>query len=413
MNKGLSFKAIETIERLIKSKFDNISMDILGLKPKVQGKSIIFSTEKNSLIKLFATALKTTNPTSEEEVVLKKILKVASGYLDALRDRTTARAIHKLDAHVVSSKNQNKPTKINDLSGIIEQEMSKAKHQIKLIANAESQKTINTGTALQISRMSSQKGEEDPIVFFVVTIDDVTGPEEFVLHLLPDRKTPRVWKLSEIGADYHKVGDPNPKLPGLHPNCFVGNSGVGILTEKDGYKNIKDVVIGDRVLTHTGRFKKVLNTLEWYDKKYYGKFIEIKFKTMKRDGEQTATLRVTPDHKFMTQRGWVKAGELKNTDKFRHLIDTPKNHNSEYFFEDIDLISVETIKNGKAGYKLYDITVEDDESFVVNGIVSHNCRCRLTYLSPGFGFGEDGRVKFIGRNHDEFKVQREKYGKPR
>jgi hypothetical protein len=56
-------------------------------------------------------------------------------------------------------------------------------------------------------------------VFFIVTIDDVTGSEEFALHLLPDRKTPRLWKLSEIGHEYHKKGDNNPKLAGLHPNC--------------------------------------------------------------------------------------------------------------------------------------------------------------------------------------------------
>ena len=57
------------------------------------------------------------------------------------------------------------------------------------------------------------------MVFFSVIIDDVTGKEEFKLHLLPDRKTPRVWFLSEIGAEYHKKGDSNPKLAGLHPNC--------------------------------------------------------------------------------------------------------------------------------------------------------------------------------------------------
>jgi hypothetical protein len=75
------------------------------------------------------------------------------------------------------------------------------------------------GTAMQISKVGAANGEEDPTVFFIVTIDDVTGSEEFVLHLLPDRKTPRVWKLSEIGNEYHKKGDSNPKFAGLHPNC--------------------------------------------------------------------------------------------------------------------------------------------------------------------------------------------------
>jgi hypothetical protein len=89
-------------------------------------------------------------------------------------------------------------------------------------------------------------------------------------------------------------------------------------------------------------------------------------------------------------------------------------HNStnNYFFGDLDIISIKKIKNGKCGYKLYDLTVEDDESFVVNGVVSHNCRCKISYLPPGYGFDEKGRIKFISLNHDEFKIQREKYGLP-
>jgi len=88
-----------------------------------------------------------------------------------------------------------------------------------MIANSESNKTANVGTALQISKVGESNGEDDPTVFFIVTVDDVTGPEEFVLHLLKDRKTPRLWKLSEIGHEYHKKGDNNPKMAGLHPNC--------------------------------------------------------------------------------------------------------------------------------------------------------------------------------------------------
>lgn len=38
------------------------------------------------------------------------------------------------------------------------------------------------------------------------------------LHLLPDEQTPRVWKMSEVGAGYHKKGDPAPKVGGLHPH---------------------------------------------------------------------------------------------------------------------------------------------------------------------------------------------------
>jgi hypothetical protein len=56
-------------------------------------------------------------------------------------------------------------------------------------------------------------------VFFVIVSDDRTGPYEYILHTLPDKKTPRVWRLSEIIHDYYKPGGQYPSLCGLHPNC--------------------------------------------------------------------------------------------------------------------------------------------------------------------------------------------------
>ena len=110
----------------------------------------------------------------------------------------------------------------------------------------------------------------------------------------------------------------------------------------------------------------------------------------------------------------LRYSEIPSMDKIKEdVIRVSKNYKSEYFFEYIDLISVETIKNRKGGYKLYDITVEDDESFVVNGIISHNCRCKLTYLAPNWGFNEDGKIAFKGVGWDEYKNQREKHGTPR
>jgi len=616
--KGLSLRAVEAIEKLIEDTFGSLALDFLGIVPKLtKEKKIVFSTSKNSLTSIFLNSLETTDPTKSEEETLKVLLRVADSYVSALENRTKSRVIGSLDSYIRNQDAKGQDISYGVMRDMVNKEMGQAKKHFSMIANTESNKASNVGTALQISKF----GEEDPTVFFSVVIDDVTGTEEFKLHLLPDRVTPRVWKLSEIGSEYHKRGDSNPKFPGLHPHCFVGNQGVNILTEKDGYKNIKDIQIGDRVLTHTGKFKQVLNTLEWYDKKYYGKFIEIKYKTLRRDGEEVVTLKVTPEHQFMTQRGWVEAKDLKNTDKFRHLytncatcdkktevrpkrnykeglegyfcsrkckaeyqwkddghrsivseknkkhmkekwqnpteemysairkankatkkliesgnfwaqkeenleilqknisktnqklqknktskeelevfdrvrkifpsaknqeilekwcvdifipelnvnieydggghylpvytgkytmesflskqegrdiylekcgyhilryseipsldkikedvIRVSKNYKSEYFFEDIELISVKSIKNGKGGYRLYDLTVEDDESFVVNGIISHNCRCKLTYLAKGWGFDESGKIKYIEPDHDEFSSQRKKYGLPR
>ena len=79
--------------------------------------------------------------------------------------------------------------------------------------------------------------------------------------------------LSEAGADYIRVGIGN--------GCFV--DGVKVTTDK-GYKNIEDINVGEKVLTHKGEFKTVLNT----------KNIEYEGEVIKINENITCTL----DHKF-------------------------------------------------------------------------------------------------------------------
>lgn len=218
--KGLSNDAVEAIERMISDRFDTIGMNFLGMIPKVtKTKRIVFSTAKDSLTSLFLQALGSRDPNKEEEDTLKVILRIANGYVDALKSRTQARVVQSINAYVLDQNAKREPISLDQTKKIFREEMDKAGKHFKLIANSESNKATNMGTALQISKVGESNGEEDPTVFFVVTIDDVTGSEEFKLHLLPDRKTPRVWKLSEIGSEYHKKGDSNPKFAGLHPNC--------------------------------------------------------------------------------------------------------------------------------------------------------------------------------------------------
>lgn len=46
-----------------------------------------------------------------------------------------------------------------------------------------------------------------------------------------------------------------------------------------------------------------------------------------------------------------------------------------------------------------------DNSPCVGGLHPH-CRCTLVNLAPGYGFGGDGMIKFIGVGHDEYAAQR-------
>ena len=195
--KGLTVKAVQAIEEMVSTKFDEVGMQFLGLVPKIsRTKKIVFSTARNSLTSLFLQALGSRNPNKSEEEMLKVLLRIANSYVEGLKERTQARVVQNINSYILDQNSKKEPIKKEKIFKIYNNEIDKAKKHFKLIANSESNKVTNMGTAMQISKVGAANGEEDPTVFFIVTIDDVTGSEEFVLHLLPDRKTPRVWKLS-------------------------------------------------------------------------------------------------------------------------------------------------------------------------------------------------------------------------
>jgi GMP reductase len=66
------------------------------------------------------------------------------------------------------------------------------------------------------------------------------------------------------GADIVKVG--------IGPGCFHGDMKV---KTDNGLKEIKDVSIGDKVLTHTGEYKEVVNKFEFTNHKKYIKINNI------------------------------------------------------------------------------------------------------------------------------------------
>ena len=143
--------------------------------------------------------------------------------------------------------------------------------------------------------------------------------------------------------DYEDIG-----YPPLHARCFTSPD-IKIKTRK-GEKRISEIKIGDEVLTHKKRYKKVMRILE--NEKYEGEVIVITIENGKR-------FEVTPEHPFLTQRGWVKAEDLTNTDFLSGLC-----------IKDIS-------KKDFSGI-VYNFAVEDDESYIADGIVSHNCRCTTT-----------------------------------
>lgn len=91
--------------------------------------------------------------------------------------------------------------------------------------------------------------------------------------------------------------------------CFEGKTKV--ITDS-GKKMIRDVVVGDKVLTHKGRYKKVT---ELFTRMYNGEFYRIFFGR----GDEKCAVTCTKEHPFLVIRNnkkdWVMAKELRESDK--------------------------------------------------------------------------------------------------
>ena len=90
------------------------------------------------------------------------------------------------------------------------------------------------------------------------------------------------------------------KSPPFHINCFL--AGTKIRTDK-GEKNIENIKINDKVLTHKQRYKSVYNTMS---RKVNEEIYEIETSQGK--------IKVTGNHPIMTNKGWKQVKDIKLND---------------------------------------------------------------------------------------------------
>jgi len=162
--------------------------------------------------------------------------------------------------------------------------------------------------------------------------------------------------------------------------CFV--AGTKILT-KTGYKNIEDVQIGDYVLTHKNRFKKVIETMN----KKSDKILNIKIKYRRviscTDNHPFYCLEKYKDGSFSDSPKWINA---KDIDPNIHFVGV---NNHDFHFWDYDFVSFlyssysfnnkfwipfDSIEEENENNLVYNFGVEEDESYTVEDIIVHNCQ---------------------------------------
>ena len=139
---------------------------------------------------------------------------------------------------------------------------------------------------------------------------------------------PRLYYLKDVINNGSNIGvkpkDYKPSVYPLHPHSLTEGS-TPVLTD-NGWKKISDINVGDYVLTHMGRFKKVISTIKNFKPPadYPKQIVKIYFKhndliqgQVKGDLDK---ITLTQEHRLLTQRGWIEAKDLLITDKLFKLL---------------------------------------------------------------------------------------------
>lgn len=216
---GITSSGKEIIANAVENMFDRIALDFLGNIPRLKNKKmIVFSTEPNmGLSHLFVQAMQNKALNPIEQDVLKGLLVSADGYIEALKSRTKANVTERVDGLVRESKASKDRVDSTAIQQAVQEEMAKAKTHLQTIVESEATKFRNLGTLMDITRVASSLGDNDPTVFFVVVKDGLLCKECARLHM--DGGKPRLWKFSELKQGYHKRGEQYPSAFGLHPHC--------------------------------------------------------------------------------------------------------------------------------------------------------------------------------------------------
>lgn len=218
---GLHSNTKDQISRVVSDLFDKAALRLVGSLPKLQSKkTVLLGFEQNfGLANLFVQAMGNKWLNHIEQDVLKGILEGTHAYLEILKNKTSNNIVQRIEGLAREARVSNDRIPQEEISKILEDELGKAKSALETIAASESTKARNLGSVMEITHSASLQGDKDPIVYFSVIRDQSTCEYCVSMFLMPDKVTPRLWRLSECSAGYFKRGDSAPSILGLHPRC--------------------------------------------------------------------------------------------------------------------------------------------------------------------------------------------------
>jgi hypothetical protein len=220
---SLTKRALRAINATVDGVFKRIKWRVLGPNysaPIEDGK--IKHIKRWSLPGLYHSAA-AEEAMEPNEKMLHNLMTIAEGYLDAEAERTKAKVAHAV--HVALNTDPEKPLE-EVLMGELEPVWESTTHAVVSIVDTEGTTARNMATLEGVARAGDIIGNEDPYVFFIPVRDNDLCAECKRVHLLPDGKTPRVFKMSEVSAGYHDRGSDRPSVSGLHPHCRCSLTGM-------------------------------------------------------------------------------------------------------------------------------------------------------------------------------------------
>ncbi|NJN96312.1 MAG: hypothetical protein HC875_20455 [Anaerolineales bacterium] len=153
-----------------------------------------------------------------------------------------------------------------------------------------------------------------------------------------------------------EVKTESPRFIAQEYCCFAGET---LVATETGFKEIKDIQVGEKVLTHKGRFKKV----EFINKRLSNDYYEVK-----TTSNQKIT-KLTGNHRILLNSGnWLEIEKITEQDAICSFPETSKNNDVVYSLT--KLIHKKLIKQQ---IEVFNLQVEEDESYTTEHFVAHNC----------------------------------------
>ena len=163
--------------------------------------------------------------------------------------------------------------------------------------------------------------------------------------------------------------------------CFIGDT---LVFTENGYRKIRDIRVGDKVLTHTNTYKEVEEVMEKTVDSYYNISLDNNILIGTTENHPfyaiTTPLPEVLESNEKYKPEWIKAIDLKRDmlvgipieiiQKTEKYLDKVYSQDNKYFWVRVK----GKFKTVSRRTKVYNLCVEGDNSYTANDIIVHNCQ---------------------------------------